>query len=52
MAITTYLRSDTGKVWDRFGGMGRFKGGLKCRGWVNRVIINVITEMNNRCNYI
>ncbi len=30
-------------VRDRFGGMGRFKGGLKCKGWVNSVIINVIT---------
>ncbi len=22
--------------------MGRFKAGLKCKGWVNSVIINVI----------
>ncbi len=29
------LRWDTGKVKDRFGGMGRFKGGLRCKGWVN-----------------
>ncbi len=28
-----------GKVRDRFGGMGRFKGGLRCKGWVNSVII-------------
>ncbi len=28
---------------ERFGGMGRFNGGLMCKGWVNRVIINVIT---------
>ncbi len=34
---------------DRFGGMCRFKSGLRCKGWVNRVIINVI---NYRCNYI
>ncbi len=34
---------DTGKVKDRFGGMGRFKGGLRCEGWVNSVIINVNT---------
>ncbi len=27
-----------GKVGDRFGGMGRFKGGLRCKGWVNSVI--------------
>ncbi len=39
---------DTGKVRDRFGGMGR----LRCKGWVNSVIINVITEINYRCNYI
>ncbi len=26
--------------------MGRFKGGLMCKGWVNREIINVITEIN------
>ncbi len=41
-----------GKVRDMFGGMGRFKGGLRCEGWVNSVIINVITEMNYRCNYM
>ncbi len=46
------LRWDAGKVRHRFGGMGRFKGGLRCKGWVNSVIINVITEMNYRCNYI
>ncbi len=27
--------------------MGWFKGGLRCKGWVNSVIINVITEMNH-----
>ncbi len=27
-------RWDMGKVRDRFGGMGRFKGGLRCKGWV------------------
>ncbi len=32
--------------------MGRFKGGLKCKGWVNSVIINVITEINYSCDYI
>ncbi len=25
--------------------MGRFKGGLRCKGWVNSVIINVITDV-------
>ncbi len=33
--------------WDR----GRFKGGLRCKGWGNSVIINVNTEMNYRCAY-
>ncbi len=28
------------------GGMARFKGGLRCKGLVNSVIINVITEIN------
>ncbi len=40
------LRWDTGKIRDMFGGMGRFKGGLRCKGWVSSVIINVITESN------
>ncbi len=31
--------------------MGRFKGGLRCKGWVLQ-IINVITEMNYRCNHM
>ncbi len=46
------LRWDTGKVRDMFGGMGRFKGGLRCKGWVNSVIINVISEINYICNYM
>jgi len=29
------LRWDMGKVRDRFGGMGRFKGGLRCKVGVN-----------------
>ncbi len=41
-----------GKVRDRFGGMGRFKGGLRSMRWVNSVIINVITYINYRFNYI
>ncbi len=32
--------------------MGRFKSGLRCKGWVNSVTIHAITEMNYRCNYI
>ncbi len=40
------LRWDTGKVRDRLSGMGWFKDGLRCKGWVNSVIINAITEMN------
>ncbi len=51
-ALLLLLRWDTGEVMDRFGGMGRFKGGLRCEGWVNSVIINVITEINYRCNYM
>ncbi len=51
-SLLLLLRWDTGKVRDRFGGMGRFNGWLRCKGWVNIVIINVITEMNYRCNYI
>ncbi len=37
------LRWDMGKVRDRFGSIGRFKDGLRYKGWVNSVIINVIT---------
>jgi len=37
------LRCDTGKVRDRCGGMGRFKGRLKCKGWVSGVITDEIT---------
>ncbi len=44
------LRWDTGKVKDWFGGMGWFKGGLKCKDG-SMVIINVITKTNYRCNY-
>ncbi len=29
---------DVSKIGDRFGGMGRFKGGLRCKGWVNSVM--------------
>ncbi len=32
------LRWDTGK--DKFSGMDRLNGGLRCKGWVNSVIIN------------
>ncbi len=42
------LRWDTGKVRDRFGGMDMFKGGLRYMGYVNSVIVNVITEINYR----
>ncbi len=35
-----------GKVRDRFGGMGRFKGGSRCKGGLNNLIINVITEIS------
>ncbi len=30
-----------GLVRGRFGGMGKLKGGLRCKVWVNSVIINV-----------
>ncbi len=40
------------KARDSVRGMGRFKCGLRCQGWVNSVIINVITEIIYRCNYI
>ncbi len=36
------LRWGKFKVRDRFGGMGSFKGGFRCNGWVNHVTINVI----------
>ncbi len=32
--------------------MGRFKGGLRSKGWFNSVIINAITEINYRCKYM
>ncbi len=31
-----------GKVRDRFGGVGRFRGGLRCKG----------QQCNYKCNYI
>lgn len=39
-----------GQVGDRFCVMGRFMAGLRCKGWVNSVILNVITEVNYTCN--
>ncbi len=41
-----------GMVRDSFGGMDRFKGGLRCKEWVNSIIINVISEINYKCNYM
>ncbi len=46
------LRWDTGKVRDSFGGMGRFKGRLRCKRWVNRIILKLITENTYRCDYM
>ncbi len=40
-----------GKVRDMFGGMGRFKGWLMCKGWVNSVNKNVITVVINAVIY-
>jgi len=36
-SLLVLLRWDMGKVWDRCGGMGRFKGRFKCKGWVSCV---------------
>ncbi len=36
--IVLLLRRDTGEVRDRFGGVGRFKGGLRYKGYVNSKI--------------
>jgi len=41
--LSLLLRGDTGKVRDRCGGMGGFKGRLRYEGRVNFVITNVIT---------
>jgi len=41
-----------GKVGDRFGGMGRIKGELKCKERVNSVIKEVVTEIKHSCNYM
>ncbi len=41
-----FQSAPAGEVRDRFGGMGWFKGRLRCKGWFNSVIINVITEIN------
>ncbi len=38
------------EVRDRVGGMVRFKGGLRCKGWVNSVIMIVITDVIT-CRY-
>ncbi len=43
---------DSSTFRDRFGGISKFKGGLKCEAWVNSVLINLITENNYRCNYM
>ncbi len=44
-SLLLLLRWDMFKFRGRFGGMGRFMGGLRCKGWVNSVIINVITDV-------
>ncbi len=41
--VATVLRWGMGKFRKRFGVMGRFKVRLRCKGWVNSEIINVIT---------
>ncbi len=50
LTLLLLLRLDTGKVRNRFSGIGRFKGELRCKGRVNSVTINVITEINCRFN--
>lgn len=40
------------KLRDRFGGMVRFMGGLRCKEMINSVIIDLIIEMNYSCNYM
>ena len=44
--VLIYCKRDMGKVRDRFSGMGRFTGGLWCKGRVNSVNIDAITEIN------
>jgi len=39
-------------VRDRIGSVGRFKGGLRCKGRVNSVIIDVNPEINYSFNYM
>ncbi len=46
--LVLMLRWDAGEVRGRFGGMGRFKDGLRCKRWIN----SVITEIKYRCNYM
>ncbi len=41
------LRWDAGEVRGRFGGIGRFQGGLRCKRWINSVIINVCVVSND-----
>lgn len=40
------------KLSDRFGGMVRFMGGLRCKEMINSVSIDLIIEMNYSCNYM
>ncbi len=44
--LVLLMRCGMGKVRDRFGEMGMFKVWLRCKGWVNSVIIHVITEID------
>ncbi len=36
----------------RFGGMGSFKGGFRCKGWVNSVIIYTVSHRSEYTPYI
>lgn len=51
--LLVLLTWDMGQVWNRFGDMGKFKGRIRCKKkWVNRVIINVSSEINYKCIYM
>ncbi len=36
----------------RFGGMGGLKGGFRCKGWVNSVIIYTVSHRSEYTPYI
>ncbi len=50
----TLTAIEVGYGWGQgqVGDMGKFKRGLRCKVWINSVIINVNGEINYRCNYM